>query len=176
MTALSLANLRGLRRAFRLESQRLQLPQGVRAVLAISVPIGLGLAFHQLAAAVIVTLGAWISSDHRHRRRLSAKGYRHSQCDGRRSLRRPGCLHPERFAVVESCRAPSSGLRSAAFLGVFGNSAATVSFLDLADVCHYRCACRMPAPSGYEFRSPSQAGFGRPVYPWRCGHCTPSLP
>src|SRR6476660_9012842 len=60
MTALYLANLRGLRRAFRLESERLQLPQGVRAALAISVPIGLGLAFHQLAAAVIVTLGAWM--------------------------------------------------------------------------------------------------------------------
>ena len=60
MTPLYLANLRGLRRAFRLESQRLQLPQGVRAVLAISLPIGLGLAFHQLAAAVTVTLGAWI--------------------------------------------------------------------------------------------------------------------
>src|ERR1700719_2411484 len=55
-----LAKLSFLRRAFRLESQRLQLPQGVRAVLAISVPIGLGLAFHQLAAAVTVTLGAWI--------------------------------------------------------------------------------------------------------------------
>src|ERR1700761_7680616 len=60
MTALYLANLRGLRRAFRLESQRLQMPQGVRAALAISVPIGLGLAFHQLGAAVIVTLGAWL--------------------------------------------------------------------------------------------------------------------
>src|ERR1700685_2308468 len=59
MTALHLASLRGLRRTFRLESRRLLLPQGVRAVLAISVPIGLGLAFNQLAAAVIVTLGAW---------------------------------------------------------------------------------------------------------------------
>src|SRR6476661_609459 len=60
MTALYLANLRGLRRSFRLESQRLQLPQGVRAALAISVPIGLGLAYHQLAISVIVTLGAWL--------------------------------------------------------------------------------------------------------------------
>jgi thiosulfate reductase cytochrome b subunit len=42
-----------------LESERLQFPQGVRAALAISVPIGLGLAFHQLATAVIVALGAW---------------------------------------------------------------------------------------------------------------------
>jgi hypothetical protein len=53
------AGLRVLLRFFRLESHRLQLPQGVRAALAISMPIGLGLAFHQLAAAVIVTLGAW---------------------------------------------------------------------------------------------------------------------
>ena len=60
MTALYLASLRGLRRIFRLESRRLQLPQGVRAVLAISVPIGLGLAFDQLSTAVIVTLGAWL--------------------------------------------------------------------------------------------------------------------
>jgi hypothetical protein len=54
------AKLQGLFRNFRLESERLQLPQGVRAALAISVPVGLGLAFHQLAAAVIVTLGAWM--------------------------------------------------------------------------------------------------------------------
>src|ERR1700730_1719685 len=54
-----LAKLSFLRRFFRLVSQRLQLPQGVRAALAISVPIGLGLALHQLATGVIVTLGAW---------------------------------------------------------------------------------------------------------------------
>ena len=49
-----------LLRFFRMESNRLQFPQGVRAALGISVPIGLGLAFHQLGAAVIVTLGAWL--------------------------------------------------------------------------------------------------------------------
>ena len=55
-TASQPAMLQDLLRFFRMESNRLQFPQGVRAALGISVPIGLGLAFHQLGTAVIVTL------------------------------------------------------------------------------------------------------------------------
>jgi uncharacterized membrane protein YccC len=54
------ASLRVLLRFFKLESRRWQVSQGVRAALAISVPVGLGLALDRLAVAVIVTLGAWL--------------------------------------------------------------------------------------------------------------------
>jgi uncharacterized membrane protein YccC len=127
MTALYLANLRGLRRAFRLESQRLQLPQGVRAVLAISVPIGLGLAFHQLAAAVTVTLGAWIVL-------ITDTGGAYRQ----KATATLGATVGVAFAVLAASLLNVSPISriigtflwvaAAAFLGVFGNSAATVSF------------------------------------------------
>ena len=171
MTALYLANLRGLRRAFRLESQRLQLPQGVRAVLAISVPIGLGLALHQLAIAVTVTLGAWIVL-------ITDTGGAYRQ----KATATLSATVGVAFAILAASLLNVSPLSrivgtflwiaAAAFLGVFGNSAATVTF---STSLMFVITAALP-PSGYEFCFPSQGGFGRRAYRWRCGHCTPSLP
>jgi uncharacterized membrane protein YccC len=122
-----LAKLSFLRRFFRLESQRLQLPQGVRAALAISVPIGLGLALHQLATGVIVTLGAWfvLIAD-------TGGAYRQKALATLTATAGVGC------AVLAASLLNASPLlrivgtflwvAAAAFVGVFGNSASTVGF------------------------------------------------
>jgi uncharacterized membrane protein YccC len=127
MTALYLTNLRGLRRAFRLESQRLQLPQGVRAVLAISVPIGLGLAFHQLAAAVTMTLGAWIVliTDTGGAYRQKATATLSATVGVAFAVLAASLLNVSPWARIVGT---FLWVAAAAFLGVFGNSAATVSF------------------------------------------------
>jgi uncharacterized membrane protein YccC len=127
MTALYLASLRGLRRIFRLESRRLQLPQGVRAVFAISAPIGLGLAFNQLGTAVIVTLGAWFVL-------ITDTGGAYRQ----KATATLSATIGVAFAVLVASILNVSPLSRivgtflwvaiAAFIGVFGNSAATVSF------------------------------------------------
>jgi uncharacterized membrane protein YccC len=127
MTALFLASLRGFRRIFRLESRRLQFPQGVRAVLALSVPIGLGLALNQLATAVIVTLGAWFVL-------ITDTGGAYRQ----KATATLSATVGVAFAVFAASIVNVSPLSRilgtflwiavAAFIGVFGNSAATVSF------------------------------------------------
>ena len=119
--------LRALLRSFRLESERLQLPQGVRAALAISVPIGLGLAYHQLGTSVIVTLGAWfvLVTD-------TGGAYRQKAIATLSATIGVGC------AVLAASLLNVSPLliivgtfvwvTAAAFVGIFGNTAATVSF------------------------------------------------
>jgi uncharacterized membrane protein YccC len=127
MTALHLASLRGLRRIFRLESRRLQLPQGVRAVLAISVPIGLGLAFNQLAAAVIVTLGAWLVlvADTGGAYRQKATATLSATVGVAFAVFAASILNVSPFSRILGT---FFWVAVAAFIGVFGNSAATVSF------------------------------------------------
>jgi uncharacterized membrane protein YccC len=127
MTALHLASLRGLRRIFRLESRRLQLPQGVRAVLAISVPIGLGLAFNQLATAVIVTLGAWLVliTDTGGAYRQKATATLSATVGVAFAVFAASILNVSPFSRILGT---FLWVAVAAFIGVFGNSAATVSF------------------------------------------------
>jgi uncharacterized membrane protein YccC len=121
------AGVRALLRSFRLESQRLQLPQGVRAALAISVPIGFGLAFHQLAVAVMVTLGAWfvLVTD-------TGGAYRQKAIATLSATAGVGCavlgasiLNVSPLFIV---MATFLWVAAAAFIGIFGNTAATVSF------------------------------------------------
>ena len=121
------ANLKVWQRFFRLESHRLQLPQGLRAALAISVPIGLGLALHQLAAAVIVTFGAWTVL-------IADTGGAYRQ----KAMATLSATAGVVFAVLGASILNISPLSrivgtffwvaAAAFLGIFGNSAATVGF------------------------------------------------
>jgi uncharacterized membrane protein YccC len=127
MTALYLASLRGLQRIFRLESRRLQLPQGVRAVLAISAPIGLGLAFNQLAAAVIVTLGAWfvLITDTGGAYRQKATATLSATVGVAFAVFAASILNVSPFSRIIGT---FLWVAAAAFIGVFGNSAATVSF------------------------------------------------
>jgi uncharacterized membrane protein YccC len=105
----------------------LQLPQGVRAALAISVPIGLGLAYHQLATSVIVTLGAWfvLVTD-------TGGAYRQKAIATLSATVGVGCA-----VLVASLLNVSPVLiivgtflwvTIAALVGIFGNTAATVSF------------------------------------------------
>lgn len=123
----SLTGFRAVLRSFRLESQRLQLPQGVRAALAISVPIGLGLAYHQLAASVIVTLGAWfvLVTD-------TGGAYRQKAIATLSATVGVGCavvvaslLNVSPFLIIVGT---FLWVTIAAFVGIFGNTAATVSF------------------------------------------------
>jgi len=127
MTAFYLANLRGLQRIFRLESRRLQLPQGVRAVLAISVPIGLGLVFHQLATAVIVTLGAWfvLITDTGGAYRQKAAATLSATAGVASAVLAASVLNGSPFTIIFGT---FLWVGVAAFIGVFGNAAATVSF------------------------------------------------
>jgi uncharacterized membrane protein YccC len=119
--------LRTLLRSFRVESERLQLPQGVRAALAISVPIGLGLAYHQLAASVIVTLGAWfvLVTD-------TGGAYRQKAITTLSATIGVGCavlaaslLNVSPFSIIVGTFV---WVTAAAFAGIFGNTPATVSF------------------------------------------------
>jgi FUSC-like inner membrane protein yccS len=127
MAAFYLANLRGLRRIFRLESRRLQLLQGVRAVLAISVPIGLGLVLQQLAAAVIVTLGAWfvLITDTGGAYRQKAAATLSATIGVACAVLAASILN---ISPVSRILGTFLWVAVAAFVGVFGNSAATVSF------------------------------------------------
>jgi uncharacterized membrane protein YccC len=128
VTAPQPANFRGLQMAFRLESRRLQWSQGVRAALGISVPIGLGLAFHQLVAAVVVTLGAWLVL-------LADTGGAYRQ----KAMATLSATAGVAFAVLTASILNISPLSitvgsflwvaSAAFIGIYGNTASTVSFL-----------------------------------------------
>jgi uncharacterized membrane protein YccC len=123
----SSTGLRAVLRSFRLESQRLQLPQGVRAALAISVPIGLGLAYQQLATSVIVTLGAWfvLVTD-------TGGAYRQKAIATLSATVGVGCavlvaslLNVSPFLIILGS---FLWVAIAAFVGIFGNTAATVSF------------------------------------------------
>jgi uncharacterized membrane protein YccC len=119
--------LRTLLRSFRVESERLQLPQGVRAALAISVPIGLGLAYHQLAASVIVTLGAWfvLVTD-------TGGAYRQKAIATLSATIGVGCAVLAASLLNVSPLSIIVGtfvwVTAAAFVGIFGNTPATVSF------------------------------------------------
>src|ERR1700693_4255283 len=121
------AGLRVLLRFFRLESHRLQLPQGVRATLAISAPIGVGLAFHQLAAAVIVTLGAWfvLVTD-------TGGAYRQKAIATLSATAGVGCAILGASILNVSPVLTIVGtfllVGPAALVGIFGNTATTVGF------------------------------------------------
>jgi uncharacterized membrane protein YccC len=110
-----------------LESERLQFPQGVRAALAISVPIGVGLAFHQLATAVIVALGAWfvLIAD-------TGGAYRQKAIATLSATAGVACavLSASILNVSPLTRIVGTFLwvAAAAFIAVFGNSPSTVSF------------------------------------------------
>jgi uncharacterized membrane protein YccC len=127
MTTLYLASLQGLRRIFRLESRRLQLPQGVRAVLALSAPIGLGLVFHQLATAVIVTLGAWfvLITDTGGAYRQKATATLSATVGIAFAVFAASILNVSPFSRILGT---FLWIAVAAFIAVFGNSAATVGF------------------------------------------------
>jgi uncharacterized membrane protein YccC len=122
------AKLQGLFRIFRLESERLQLPQGVRAALAISVPIGLGLAFHQLAAAVIVTLGAWmvLLADTGGAYRQKAMATLSATAGVACAVLAASILNVSPLSIIIGC---FLWVAAAAFIGIYGNTASTVSFM-----------------------------------------------
>jgi uncharacterized membrane protein YccC len=127
MTAPYSASLRAFLRVFQKESERLQLTQGVRAALGITVPIGLGIALHQLATAVIVTLAAWLVlvTD-------TGGAYRQKAIATLSATAGVACAV---LAASILNFSPLSGMvctflwvAAAAFIGVMGNSASTVSF------------------------------------------------
>jgi uncharacterized membrane protein YccC len=126
-TASHPAIIQDLRRFFRMESNRLQFPQGVRAALAISVPIGLGLAFHQLGAAVIVTLGAWLVL-------VTDTGGAYPQKAMATLSATAGVACAVLAASILNVSLPLIILgtflwvATASFIGIFGNTASTVSF------------------------------------------------
>jgi uncharacterized membrane protein YccC len=122
------AKLQGLFGIFRLESERLQLPQGVRAALAISVPIGLGLAFHQLAAAVIVTLGAWmvLLADTGGAYRQKAMATLSATAGVACAVLAASILNVSPLSIIIGC---FLWVAAAAFIGIYGNTASTVSFM-----------------------------------------------
>jgi uncharacterized membrane protein YccC len=128
MTAPYSAKLRALLRFFRLESKRLQLPQGVRAALGISVPIGLGLAFHQLAAAVIVTFSAWLVllADTGGAYRQKAIATLSATVGVVGAVLGASILNVSPLSIVVGT---FLWVAAAAFLGIYGNTASTVSFL-----------------------------------------------
>lgn len=121
------AGLRVLPRFFRLESHRLQLPQGVRAALAISAPIGVGLAFHQLGAAVIVTLGAWFVLVTN-----TGGAYRQKAIATLSATAGVGCAILGASILNVSPVLTIVGtflwVGAAALMGIFGNTATTVGF------------------------------------------------
>jgi uncharacterized membrane protein YccC len=121
------ASLRVLLRFFRLESHRLQVPQGVRAALAISVPIGLGLAFHQVGAAVIVTLGAWfvLISDTGGAYRQKAVATLTATVGVASAVLVASLLNVSPLWIIVGT---FLWVAAAAFVGIFGNTASTVSF------------------------------------------------
>jgi len=110
-----------------LESQRLQLPQGVRAALAISVPIGLGLAFHCLALAATLTLGVWfvLITDTGGAYRQKATATLSATVGVALAVLAASLLNVSPLSRIVGT---FFWVAAAAFLGVFGNSAATVSF------------------------------------------------
>ena len=126
-TASHPAIFQDLRRFFRMESHRLQFPQGVRAALAISVPIGLGLAFDQLSAAVIVTLGAWLVL-------VTDTGGAYRQKAMATLSATAGVACAVLAASILNVSPPLIILgtflwvATASFIGIFGNTASTVSF------------------------------------------------
>jgi uncharacterized membrane protein YccC len=121
------AGLRVLLRFFRLESHRLQVPQGVRAALAISVPIGLGLAFHQVGAAVIVSLGAWfvLVSDTGGAYRQKAVATLSATVGVASAVLVASLLNVSPLWIIVGT---FLWVAAAAFVGIFGNTASTVSF------------------------------------------------
>jgi uncharacterized membrane protein YccC len=126
-TAPNSAYRRALLRVFRLESERLLLPQGVRAALAIAVPIGLGLAYHQLGAAVIVTLGAWfvLITDTGGAYRQKASAMLTATIGIALAVLAASILNVSPWTRIAGT---FLWVATAAFIGVFGNSASTVSF------------------------------------------------
>ncbi len=111
-----------------MESERLQLPQGVRAALGISVPIGLGLAFHQLAAAVIVTFSAWLVllADTGGAYRQKAIATLSATVGVVCAVLGASILNVSPLSIVVGT---FLWVAAAAFLGIYGNTASTVSFL-----------------------------------------------
>ena len=168
------ASLRVLLRVFRLESQRLQLPQGVRAALAISVPIGLGLAFDQLAAAVIVTLGAWLVlvTDTGGAYRQKAIATLSATVGVTCAVLGASILNVSPLLIIVGT---FLWVAVAAFLGIFWKYRRDGGLFDLPDVCHYGCpaACQRHVAS-IRF-SALREGFGLPAFLWRSGRCAPSL-
>jgi uncharacterized membrane protein YccC len=126
-TAAHPAMLQDLRRFFRMESNRLQFPQGVRAALAISVPIGLGLAFHQLGTAVIVTLGAWLVlvTDTGGAYRQKAMATLSATAGVACAVLAASILNVSPPLIIVGT---FLWVATATFIGIFGNTASTVSF------------------------------------------------
>jgi uncharacterized membrane protein YccC len=119
--------LQDLLRFFRMESNRLQFPQGVRAALGISVPIGLGLAFHQLGAAVIVTLGAWLVlvTDTGGAYRQKAMATLSATAGVACAVLAASILNVSPPLIIVGT---FLWVATATFIGIFGNTASTVSF------------------------------------------------
>jgi uncharacterized membrane protein YccC len=117
-----------LRRYFRLEARHFEFEQGVRAALGICVPVGMGLILNQLAGAVIVTMAAWLVL-------LSDVGGAYRQKALAMSSATVGCA----FAVLLASLLEKFfeaqvvcmfvWIACTAFIGIYGNSAATVSFV-----------------------------------------------
>ena len=165
------ANLKVWQRFFRLESQRLQLPQGVRAALAISVPIGLGLAYHQLATSVIVTLGAWfvLVTD-------TGGAYRQKAIATLSATVGVGCavlgasiLNVSPLSIIVGT---FLWVTAAAFVGIFGNTGRDGELLDLSDVCHHSGLAACERHAGFDVLCALGVGFGLRAFLWPCGHCT----